>query len=227
MKSLLTSTITNTYESQQYGDGGDDSGASRASAPEFQYAKLNDNEDEGIATTTIDSAKPPADALIACALGTRAPKKGQAQSHLTSPDLLFGPYPSRAAAAAAASQMPYGKSPASPCSSTTTTTSTNGAPPEPTNALNLPHPASFSTLCLSGGLVEKLQAISEAGFNSVEVYENDVLHFQGHLSEIRDLCYELGLGVGGFRTEELLEGVAEPFDHGAEGKARSSRVRER
>ena len=38
---------------------------------------------------------------------------------------------------------------------------------------------SIATVCLSGGLAEKLQAIAAAGFKGVEIFENDLLSFNG------------------------------------------------
>jgi sugar phosphate isomerase/epimerase len=34
---------------------------------------------------------------------------------------------------------------------------------------------SIATVCLSGGLAEKLEAIAAAGFKGVEIFENDLL----------------------------------------------------
>ena len=38
---------------------------------------------------------------------------------------------------------------------------------------------SIATVCLSGGLSEKLQAIAAAGFRGVEIFENDLLSYAG------------------------------------------------
>ena len=38
---------------------------------------------------------------------------------------------------------------------------------------------SIATVCLSGVLVEKLEAIAAAGFKGVEIFENDLLSFNG------------------------------------------------
>lgn len=140
-------------------------------------------------------------------------------------DRLFGPYPSRSAAAAAAARILQSQSPGSP-SSSIASSSTEGSPKSP-NALNLPHPASIGTICLSGSLIDKLQAISEAGFNKVEIYENDLVNFLGQLSEIRDLCYELGLEIGSMRTDECVEGAADPIMRNEDADVQVCRVRER
>ena len=139
------------------------------------------------------------------------------------PGRLLDPYPS---GAAGTSPILHSQSPASPRSSTMTA-NTEGGSAEPTNALNVPHPASISTVCLSGTLVEKIHAISEAGFNSVEIYESDLVNFWGELSEIRDLCHKLRLGIASIRTEEGLEGMAEPLNGAEEGAVKARRLRER
>ena len=38
---------------------------------------------------------------------------------------------------------------------------------------------SIATVCLSGGLREKLHAIAAAGFRGVEIFENDLLSYGG------------------------------------------------
>lgn len=38
---------------------------------------------------------------------------------------------------------------------------------------------SIATVCLSGGLSEKLEAIAAAGFRGVEIFESDLLSFNG------------------------------------------------
>jgi len=156
------------------------------------------------------------DSNTAAATMTPHPDSPGLRSHLSSP------YPPRAAATTAAPQIPHRQFPAS-----SMMTSTEGRPPEPPNALNLPHPVSISTICLSGTLVEKIHAISEAGFNNVEIYENDLVNFWGQLGEIRNLCYDLGLVIGSMRTDEGLEGTAEPLNGAEEGVAKAWRLQGR
>ena len=38
---------------------------------------------------------------------------------------------------------------------------------------------SIATVCLSGGLREKLEAIAAAGFRGVEIFESDLLSYNG------------------------------------------------
>ena len=44
---------------------------------------------------------------------------------------------------------------------------------------------SIATVCLSGGLSEKLQAIAAAGFRGVEIFESDLLSYQRHAGRRR------------------------------------------
>lgn len=54
---------------------------------------------------------------------------------------------------------------------------------------------SIATVCLSGSLLEKLEAIAAAGFRCVEIFENDLIAFPGSPSEIRRICGDLGLDI--------------------------------
>ncbi|HJZ42420.1 MAG TPA: hypothetical protein VJ233_01755 [Hyphomicrobiaceae bacterium] len=52
---------------------------------------------------------------------------------------------------------------------------------------------SIATVSLSGGLAEKLDAIAAAGFKGVEIFENDLLSFNGTPAGVRKLVADLGL----------------------------------
>lgn len=54
---------------------------------------------------------------------------------------------------------------------------------------------SIATVSLSGMLREKLEAIAAAGFDGVEIFENDLLQFSGTPREVRDICADLGLVI--------------------------------
>jgi 4-hydroxyphenylpyruvate dioxygenase len=58
---------------------------------------------------------------------------------------------------------------------------------------------SIATVSLSGMLREKLQAIAAAGFDGVEIFENDLLQFSGKPSEVRSICADLGLAIDMFQ----------------------------
>ena len=44
---------------------------------------------------------------------------------------------------------------------------------------------SIATVSLSGALDEKLEAIAAAGFNGVEIFENDLLSYNGTPAEVQ------------------------------------------
>lgn len=54
---------------------------------------------------------------------------------------------------------------------------------------------SIATVCVSGTLAEKLDAIAAAGFRHVEIFENDLLAFPGSPRDIRRMCADLGLNI--------------------------------
>lgn len=54
---------------------------------------------------------------------------------------------------------------------------------------------SIATVCLSGNLREKLEAIAAAGFRAVELFENDLIAHPGSPKEVRALCEDLGLKI--------------------------------
>lgn len=67
---------------------------------------------------------------------------------------------------------------------------------------------SIATVSLSGMLREKLEAISAARFDGVEIFENDLLHFPGTPRDVRRLCEDLGLTIDLFQPFRDFEGVA-------------------
>jgi 4-hydroxyphenylpyruvate dioxygenase len=69
---------------------------------------------------------------------------------------------------------------------------------------------SIATVSLSGSLDEKLRAISAAGFDAVEIFENDLLSFSGSPRDVGKLCRELGLGICAFQPFRDFEGMPEP-----------------
>ncbi|KRE15824.1 3-keto-5-aminohexanoate cleavage protein [Bosea sp. Root381] len=54
---------------------------------------------------------------------------------------------------------------------------------------------SIATVCVSGTLHEKLEAIAAAGFRAVEIFENDLLAFPGSPTDVRRICADLGLTI--------------------------------
>ncbi|WP_062301335.1 sugar phosphate isomerase/epimerase and 4-hydroxyphenylpyruvate domain-containing protein [Demequina subtropica] len=66
---------------------------------------------------------------------------------------------------------------------------------------------SIATVCLSGGLVEKLHACAAAGFDGVEIMDADLVAAHESPEEIRALCDRLGLRIEMFQPFRDLEGV--------------------
>lgn len=65
---------------------------------------------------------------------------------------------------------------------------------------------SIATVSLSGTLPEKLEAIAAAGFDGVEIFENDLLYYEGSPRAIRKLCGDLGLAITLFQPFRDFEG---------------------
>src|SRR3981189_1999456 len=69
---------------------------------------------------------------------------------------------------------------------------------------------SIATVSLSGSLDEKLRAIAGAGFDEVEIFENDLLTFNGSPRGAGRLCRDLGLTICAFQPFRDFEGMPEP-----------------
>jgi len=69
---------------------------------------------------------------------------------------------------------------------------------------------SIATVSLSGSLDEKLRAIVGAGFDAVEIFENDLLTFNGSPRDVGQLCRDLGLSICAFQPFRDFEGMPEP-----------------
>ncbi|MBU1329864.1 MAG: sugar phosphate isomerase/epimerase and 4-hydroxyphenylpyruvate domain-containing protein [Gammaproteobacteria bacterium] len=65
---------------------------------------------------------------------------------------------------------------------------------------------SIATVSLSGTLPEKLEAIAAAGFDGVEIFENDLLYYDGSPRDVRRLCADLGLAITLFQPFRDFEG---------------------
>ncbi|ALV32344.1 sugar phosphate isomerase/epimerase and 4-hydroxyphenylpyruvate domain-containing protein [Streptomyces sp. CdTB01] len=68
---------------------------------------------------------------------------------------------------------------------------------------------SIATVSLSGSLTEKLTAASRAGFDGVEIFENDLLASPLGPEEIRARCADLGLTVDLYQPLRDIEAVPE------------------
>src|SRR5207302_2998063 len=69
---------------------------------------------------------------------------------------------------------------------------------------------SIATVSLSGALDEKLRAIASAGFEAVEIFENDLLSFGAGPRDIAKLCRDLNLEICAFQPFRDFEGMPEP-----------------
>jgi len=68
----------------------------------------------------------------------------------------------------------------------------------------------IATVCLSGSLDEKLEAIAGAGFKGVEIFDTDLLSFSGTTADVRSMISDLGLSVVTFQPFRDFEGMPEP-----------------
>lgn len=68
---------------------------------------------------------------------------------------------------------------------------------------------SIATVSISGTLQEKLEAIAAARFDAVEIFENDLLFFNGSARQVHDMAADLGLKIVLFQPFRDFEGVPE------------------
>lgn len=66
---------------------------------------------------------------------------------------------------------------------------------------------SIATVSLSGSLPEKLQAAAVAGFDGVEIFENDLLYFDESPREVRRMAEDLGISLTLFQPFRDFEGA--------------------
>ncbi|NBJ13837.1 bifunctional sugar phosphate isomerase/epimerase/4-hydroxyphenylpyruvate dioxygenase family protein [Microvirga arsenatis] len=68
----------------------------------------------------------------------------------------------------------------------------------------------IATVCLSGTLTEKIEAIAAAQFKGVEIFENDLLSFNGTPADARRMIEGFGLRTITFQPFRDFEGMPEP-----------------
>jgi 4-hydroxyphenylpyruvate dioxygenase len=68
---------------------------------------------------------------------------------------------------------------------------------------------SIATVCVSGNLQEKLEAIAAAGFGVVEIFENDLIAYPGSPRDVRRICDDLGLEIITCQPFRDFEGMPE------------------
>jgi 4-hydroxyphenylpyruvate dioxygenase len=69
----------------------------------------------------------------------------------------------------------------------------------------------IATVCLSGTLPEKIDAIAEARFKGIEMFENDLLSFNGTPRDVRTMIEGRGLATVTFQPFRDFEGLPEPL----------------
>ena len=70
---------------------------------------------------------------------------------------------------------------------------------------------SIATVSISGDLGEKLEAIAAAGFDGVEIFENDLLTYGASPAEVSRMAADLGLEITLFQPFRDFEGLPEPL----------------
>ena len=73
--------------------------------------------------------------------------------------------------------------------------------------VDAPLQRSIATVSISGTLAEKLRAIHAAGFECVEIFENDLLYYDGTPADVRRMCDDLGLRIVLYQPFRDFEGV--------------------
>ena len=69
---------------------------------------------------------------------------------------------------------------------------------------------SIATVSISGNLPEKIAAIAAAGFDGVEIFENDLLAFDGTPRQIGQMVRDHGLALTLFQPFRDFEGMPDP-----------------
>lgn len=70
-------------------------------------------------------------------------------------------------------------------------------------------PTSIATVSLSGSLQERLEAAANIGFDGFEMFENDLLTFDGSPADIRRIAADLGLAITIFQPFRDFEAMPE------------------
>lgn len=83
------------------------------------------------------------------------------------------------------------------------------------------HTKCIATVCLSGTLPEKLEAAAAAGFDGIEIFESDLLNFDGSPARVRQMAADLGLAIMLYQPFRDFEAM--PHDLLARNLARAQR----
>ncbi|WP_027854138.1 bifunctional sugar phosphate isomerase/epimerase/4-hydroxyphenylpyruvate dioxygenase family protein [Marinobacterium litorale] len=69
----------------------------------------------------------------------------------------------------------------------------------------------LATVTLSGSLPAKLEAAASAGFQGIEIFENDLIQFDGSPADVRRMANDLGLEIIALQPFRDMEGMPEPM----------------
>jgi len=69
---------------------------------------------------------------------------------------------------------------------------------------------SIATVSIGGALEEKLKTIAAAGFDAVEIFENDFTCFDGSARDVARMCSDLGLSICALQPFRDFEGMPDP-----------------
>jgi 4-hydroxyphenylpyruvate dioxygenase len=78
----------------------------------------------------------------------------------------------------------------------------------------------IATVCMPGTLADKLGAAAEAGYQGVEIFENDLTYFDGRPEDVRGLAGSLGLEIVALQPFRDFKGLPEPARSKASERAR-------
>ncbi len=70
---------------------------------------------------------------------------------------------------------------------------------------------SIATVSISGNFTEKLEAIAAAGFDAIEIFEQDFIAHDGDPREVGDMIRAMGLEISLFQPFRDFEGLPEPL----------------
>ena len=71
--------------------------------------------------------------------------------------------------------------------------------------------SSIATVSISGSLPDKLEAAAAAGFEGIEIFENDLIQFNGRPTDIREMAKDLNLEIIALQPFRDFEAMPEPF----------------
>ena len=69
--------------------------------------------------------------------------------------------------------------------------------------------SSIATISLSGTLEDKLEAAAACGFDAVQIFDSDILYYQGTPASVREMVHDLGLAIDGYQSLRDFAAIAE------------------